>query len=71
MVRNDNDNTGKQAKGQKYAEKNKQKKMYIRTFTVIASSFQTTGPYGHGTIVHFWVRYDRWIKEVKTYLLQP
>ena len=45
--------------------------MYIRTFTMIASSFQTTGPYGHGTIVHFWVRYDRWIKEVKTYLLQP
>ena len=69
MVRNDN--TGKQAKGQKYVEKNKQKKMYIRTFTMIASSFQTTGPYGHGTIVHFWVRYDRWINEVKTYLLQP
>ena len=43
----------------------------IRTFTMIASSFQTTGPYGHGTIVHFWVRFDRWINEVKTYLLQP
>ena len=69
MVRNDN--TGKQAKGQKYVEKNKQKKMYIRTFTMTASSFQTTGPYCHGTIVHFLVRYDRWINEVKTYLLQP
>ena len=69
MVRNDN--TWKQAKGQEYVEKNKQKKMYIRTFTMIASSFQTTGPYGHGTIVHLWVRYDRWINEVKTYLLQP
>ena len=34
MVRNDN--TWKQAKGQKYVEKNKQKKMYIRTFTMIA-----------------------------------
>ena len=44
--------------------------MYIRTFTMIASSFQTTGPYCHGTIVHFLVRYDRWINEVKTYLLQ-
>ena len=69
MVRNDN--TGKQAKGKNMSKKINRKKMYIRTFTMIASSFQTTGPYCHGTIVHFLVSYDRWINEVKTYLLQP